>query len=243
MKRKAMLAPVTVIALVWTIVPPAAGNPWGLPSLSEESRECIRCHKVEDTAIYQQWGGSKHFRANVGCFECHAAQEGDPDAFKHEGQLIATIVSPKDCAKCHEHEATEFAHSHHSKGGRILGSLDNVLAEVVEGNMGMQTQAFPDGVAASAVSGCWQCHGTEVKVLGNGKLDPATWPNTGIGRINPDGSEGSCSACHSRHQFSAEQARHPGQLRQVPHGPRIIPRRRSTTNRSTASRSWPTRAN
>ena len=28
-------------------------------------------------------------------------------------------------------------------------------------------------------------------------MDPKTWPNTGIGRINPDGSEGSCSACHS----------------------------------------------
>ncbi len=42
-----------------------------------------------------------------------------------------------------------------------------------------------------------------------GKLDPATWPNSGIGRINPDGSEGSCSACHSRHKFSVEQARNP----------------------------------
>ena len=28
-------------------------------------------------------------------------------------------------------------------------------------------------------------------MLPNGKLDPATWPNTGIGRINPDGSRGS----------------------------------------------------
>ncbi len=46
-------------------------------------------------------------------------------------------------------------------------------------------------------------------MLGNGKLDPATWPNTGIGRINPDGSEGSCTACHSRHTFSVAQARHP----------------------------------
>jgi hypothetical protein len=59
------------------------------------------------------------------------------------------------------------------------------------------------------VSGCWQCHGSKVKVLKDGQLDPATWPNTGIGRINPDGSEGSCSACHSRHQFSTEQARRP----------------------------------
>ena len=31
-------------------------------------------------------------------------------------------------------------------------------------------------------------------VTSGGKLDPATWPNTGIGRINPDGSEGSCAA-------------------------------------------------
>ena len=46
-------------------------------------------------------------------------------------------------------------------------------------------------------------------MLEDGQLDPATYPNTGIGRINPDGSEGSCSACHSRHQFSTALAREP----------------------------------
>jgi len=40
-------------------------------------------------------------------------------------------------------------------------------------------------------------------------LDPGAWPNTGIGRVNPDGSRGSCSACHSRHSFSAAQGRQP----------------------------------
>jgi hypothetical protein len=54
-----------------------------------------------------------------------------------------------------------------------------------------------------------QCHGSTIKVLSGGKLDPTTWPNTGIGRINPDGSSGSCSACHTRHAFSAAQARRP----------------------------------
>jgi hypothetical protein len=48
-----------------------------------------------------------------------------------------------------------------------------------------------------------------VKVLPDGKLDPVTYPNSGIGRINPDGSEGACNACHVRHEFSAAQARHP----------------------------------
>ena len=48
-----------------------------------------------------------------------------------------------------------------------------------------------------------------MKVLGNGKLDATTWPNEGIGRINPDGSKGSCSVCHSRHTFSLAIARQP----------------------------------
>jgi len=197
----------------------ATAQTWGLTELSAESKACIECHKKDSTAVYQQWGTSKHYRANIGCYECHAAQEGEPDAFKHEGQWIATIVSPKDCARCHAREAQEFSGSHHSKGARILGSLDNTLAEVVEGNRGMITPAFQNGVAASAVLGCWQCHGTEIKVLPGGKLDPATWPNTGIGRINPDGSEGSCSACHSRHAFSAEQARNPDNCGKCHMGP------------------------
>jgi hypothetical protein len=201
------------------LVPRAGAQAWGLPEMSKETRACVECHKQDATGIYQQWGDSKHFRANVGCFECHMAQEGEPDAFQHEGQWIATIVSPKDCTRCHAKEGKEFADSHHARGGRILGSLDNALAEVVEGNRGLITPAFQQGNSAAAVSGCWQCHGSEVKVLPGGKLDPATWPNTGIGRINPDGSEGSCSACHSRHAFSAFQARHPDNCGKCHMGP------------------------
>lgn len=185
------------------------GGAFGLPAISRESKECIKCHQQESPALYEQWGDSLHYRANVGCFECHSAQEGDVDAFKHYGNTIAVIVSPRDCARCHEAEVTQFESSHHAKAGRILGSLDNVLAEVVEGNRGMVTESFPMGVSAAAVNGCWQCHGSQVKVHADGSLDPATWPNSGIGRINPDGSEGSCAACHGRHSFSAAQARHP----------------------------------
>ncbi|MCU0962010.1 MAG: hypothetical protein MUF48_18105 [Pirellulaceae bacterium] len=213
---------VLIAVFLWAylgLAPRAGAQTWGLPEMSPETKACADCHKLENTGLYQQWGNSKHYRANVGCFECHMAKEGEPDAFLHEGQWIATIVSPKDCSRCHVREGEEFAHSHHSKGARILGSLDNVLAEVVEGNRGMVTPAFPHGNSAAAISGCWQCHGSEVKVLPGGKLDPATWPNTGIGRINPDGSEGSCSACHSRHSFSAYQARHPDNCGKCHMGP------------------------
>lgn len=178
-------------------------------AMSEETVECLECHKTDNVSLYQQWGKSKHYGANVGCYECHKAEEGDVDAFEHNDYLISVIVSPDDCARCHEKEVDEFANSHHSKAGRIMGSLDNVLAEVVEGNRGLVTPGFPHGNSAAAVNGCWQCHGSAVKVLDDGSLDPATWPNTGIGRVNPDGSEGSCSACHQRHEFSVAQARNP----------------------------------
>ena len=44
---------------------------------------------------------------------------------------------------------------------------------------------------------------------GQPRLHADTWPNTGIGRLNLDGSRGSCSACHSRHDFSPRRARQP----------------------------------
>ena len=216
------------LAIPWLLAIPVismstafAGGAIGQPTLSRESKECIECHKKDNPGLYEQWGSSLHFRGNVGCFECHMADEGDTDGFIHHDQFIATIVSPKDCARCHSQEVNEFMGSHHAKAGRILGSLDNVLAEVVEGNKGMITEGFPDGNSAAAVNGCWQCHGSQIKVLpgGEGKLDPATWPNTGIGRLNPDGSEGSCAACHSRHSFSVAQARHPNTCGKCHMGP------------------------
>ena len=144
----------------------------------------------------------------------------------------------------------EFENSHHAKAGRILASLDNFLAETVEGarapfNPHSSTPGLNvDQVngRASVVVGCQQCHGSTVALRSteggmitvkdlqpdeDGNVSSAvlsmvakdddgkplfhtdTWPNTGIGRINLDGSLGSCTACHSRHDFSPRRARRP----------------------------------
>lgn len=205
-----MKARTPVIALgLATLANSAAAQIFAPAQMSNQTKQCLECHQQLNPGLYQQWGSSKHYRGNVGCYECHQANPDDVDAFKHHGATISILVTPKDCARCHSKEVEEFAGSHHSKAGRILGSLDNVLAEVVEGNKGMHTQAFTEGISAAAVNGCWQCHGSQVKVLPGGRLDPATYPNSGIGRLNPDGTEGSCNACHTRHDFSVAQARHP----------------------------------
>lgn len=121
----------------------------------------------------------------------------------HKDILISVVVSPKDCSRCHPKEGREFSESHHAKATTFLSSetpkgriMDNVLGYKVEG-------------AAAARTGCEKCHGSKVEIGENGTLTAATWPNTGIGRINPDGSKGACTACHTRHRFSVAEARKP----------------------------------
>ncbi len=179
--------------------------------LTAETQACLGCHKPMDPGIVQPWEQSAHGKAKVGCFECHKANKGDKDALNHNGFTISVIVSPKDCSKCHPKEVEEMTKSHHAKANKFTGSLDNVLGRIVTGE-------------ANFDLGCAQCHGSNVIVEKGGKLVVGPWPNTGIGRGNPDGSFGSCVACHQRHAFSVEQARDPytcGKCHQGPDHPQI----------------------
>ena len=227
-------------------------------AIPANSQSCVECHGNSSPGIIDHWKGSTHAEKGVGCVECHKAAEGDADAYDHYGALIATVVTPKDCSRCHQKEYEEFEHSHHAKGGNILASLDNFLAEKVEGfrddegghhffNPHSPTPGRPDitevNGLSSAFVGCQQCHGSKMALLakdgsrvtvdelqpdengrptnldavdqlaktedGRPRFHEGTWPNTGIGRINLDGSRGSCSACHSRHDFSPRRARQP----------------------------------
>ncbi len=173
-----------------------AGVDWGNPA----GQECVDCHMTENPGLYWEWNHSQHGQNGVNCLDCHEAKEGEIDAFTHEGALISIVVTPKDCSKCHTTEFEEMDGSHHSKAGDILASLDNLMGEVVGG-------------PAAVNAGCRQCHGGTLEFITEGKDKgrplPGSWPNTGIGRLNPDGSKGSCTACHGRHRFSREQARTP----------------------------------
>ena len=183
-------------------------QPTSYKTLSTESDDsCVDCHMKKNPGLHKEWVNSKHFKANVGCYECHKAEPGAIDAYNHKDAVITTIVTPKRCATCHEREVKEFDASHHATGGLIINSLDNTLAEVVEGSL--QAKMTLNGESPVSVQGCWQCHGSLVKVLADGKLDPATWPNTGMVGSIPMAARGPCTACHQRHLFSKAEARQP----------------------------------
>ncbi len=159
---------------------------------------CMTCHKEKSPGLYRQWYDSEHAVHNVTCLSCHQAEKGDRDAFAHYDALIATLVTPADCGRCHPKEAKEVAGSYHATAGQILDSADAYLAHVAAGD-------------PVAVLGCESCHGAKVQIDPDSpnRLARRSWPNSGIGRINPDGSLGSCNACHTRHAFSTAQARQP----------------------------------
>lgn len=68
------------------------------------------CHQAQNVAVVKQWEDSVHAENSVGCYECHKAEAGEPDAIEHYGNFtISAIVSPKDCGSCHEAEICIYA--------------------------------------------------------------------------------------------------------------------------------------
>ncbi len=168
---------------------------------------CVVCHREVTPGIYNQWNQSAMGQAGVNCYDCHKAGAEDADGYEHK-ERIAIVPTPKDCGQCHEKEYGQYTNSHHADAIQTLESIDNFLGQAM---WGIEDQ----------YKGCEACHGTVVKLQkdGSGRLDPDTWPNTGIGRINLDGSKGACTACHPRHLFSTEQSRRPDTCGRCHNGP------------------------
>jgi hypothetical protein len=173
----------------------------------------------------------------VGCAECHTLRgKAHADTFEHNGYDIHVVVSPDDCATCHKTEREQFRHNIMAMAEKNL-SENRLYADLQRSILGtpqlkksgaVDFQAADDLTKADA---CYYCHGTRLKVTGteirdtdDGELEfpiIAGWPNQGVGRVNLDGSRGSCSACHTRHQFSIETARKPFTCKECHVGPDV----------------------
>jgi hypothetical protein len=196
-------------------------------SMSPQGKACVECHKNVSTGMFNDWAASRHAAANVTCIDCHQANPEDLDVTKSHAKEydkkdnkwadrkyyvpVATVVTPKDCSRCHPDEVKQYAKSKHAKTNEIVWKIDFWMK-----------QGMNNGVERT--TGCLTCHGTDLKVDEQGNLDPATWPNVGVGRRNLDGSFGSCTSCHTRHRFSTAEARKPeacGQCHLGPDHPQI----------------------
>ncbi len=172
----------------------------------------------------------------VGCAECHTLNPAThKDTFEHNGFKVHVVVTPKDCAVCHKVEAEQYSKNlmSHAYGNLMGNPVYAMLVKEVN-----STKLFEKGKVSEKApnkltlyDSCLTCHGTKVEVLGTKSKETemgemefpvlSGWPNSGTGRINPDGSMGSCSSCHTRHSFSIEVARKPATCAQCHKGPDV----------------------
>jgi len=160
----------------------------------------------------------------VGCFECHSQNPAaHKDNFNHFGLKINVVVSPDDCSTCHPTERGQFSES--KKAHAIKNLMSNPFYHTLVSTLTGLKRFEQGNLVASKPSestlheSCLGCHGTKVEVTGMQTIHSkvgdisvpklANWPNEGVGRENPDGSLGACTACHPRHGFSIEVARKP----------------------------------
>lgn len=210
--------------------------------------KCAKCHEKQTPGIVEQHADSKHMKNGMGCIDCHKGMKGDPSVFKHKGSRITAVPSPKYCAKCHEQEVKEYSGSKHAWTA-FIGPLKPYWIKATKAGLDPLAQStakkldpeetakraltplFPDSGILKKMGllddknynhnnvnlGCIECHGSFVIAGKNGDLEG--WPNAGVGRINPDGSMGACSSCHTRHTFSTAEARKPETCGQCHLGP------------------------
>ncbi len=178
-----------------------------------------------------------NLRLNViGCAECHTLNpEKHKDTFEHNGFKVHVVVSPEDCAICHPVEVQEYSKNLMSKA--YLNLSENPLYHtLIATSLGPQifdkdSLIYQEVSEETKMDACFHCHGTKIEVKGFKKTKTdfgemefpvlKGWPNQGSGRINPDGSSGSCTSCHTRHAFSIEMARKPYTCSECHKGPDV----------------------
>jgi len=215
--RVFVLMTYTNLVIVFLILACIAIWRWGfpVPIVHEKRTEvaaaqgCIGCHRERNPGIYADWAASTHARVGVNCATCHQAFPKSLLTYKAHLENAQTpihvVVTPKTCAGCHPDQAAQYARSKHAHTREIMWKVDPWL------NHGMNNEL-------ERTSGCFACHGTQIR-LKQGRPVAGTWPNVGVGRVNPDGSLGSCSSCHTRHRFSVAEARRPEACDQCHLGP------------------------
>jgi cytochrome c553 len=211
-----------------------------------ESWQKSRHAEMTPAAAMQVKGAARKFSSTavpdslkqvaVGCAECHTLRpDSHADTFDHNDYRVHVVVSPNDCAVCHADEAAQYSKNlmSHARNNLAGNPVYVQLQESIIGDPVLTDKVvtFAPSNADTQAEACYYCHGTELKVTGRETRDTDAgelefpiiqgWPNQGVGRINLDGSKGSCAACHTRHGFSMAEARKPYTCKECHVGPDV----------------------
>lgn len=145
------------------------------------AQECVTCHKNVTPNIVSDWQVSKHSQNEVDCAVCHGELHMDPyDVDKVQ------IPTPETCALCHDEKVAQFKAGKHALAWAAMKAMPTAHAQPIALMEGMK--------------GCGACHKIGLKT--EAEIMELKEMGAGFGRA-------SCDACHTRHIFSAVEARQP----------------------------------
>ena len=147
----------------------------------EKEPDCVACHTQETPGIVSDWKQSAHADSDVSCVVCH----GDEHTL-YEDARKARIPTPETCAECHEEQVEQFTEGKHALSWKAMKAMPTAH---------WQPMALMDGM-----KGCGGCHKIGLKT--EEEIKALRKEGAGFGVA-------SCDACHTRHLFTAEEARQP----------------------------------
>ncbi len=142
---------------------------------------CIDCHKKITPNIVNDWKLSKHSENGVECSVCHGDNHQTMTDLEN-----ADIPTPETCSTCHEEQVSQFIRGKHSAAWAAMKAMPTIH---------WQPMALIEGM-----KGCGGCH--KIGLKSEAEMRNLKEQGTGYGLA-------SCDACHTRHLFSAEEARQP----------------------------------
>ncbi|WP_024789242.1 multiheme c-type cytochrome [Lebetimonas sp. JH292] len=180
---------------------------------------CVQCHVVPKdypTAFKAHPMQGKNWTvqiavSSVTCAKCHAKEVTEYLNSGHARGAAQWLAS--NMGK-HGFLMSKLAYNYENMKGKHP-SLNGYSAKKMAAGIRKDNSVFasnqnnPRQADLGVANICVQCHGTTVKLDSQGRPDAATWPSDGIATLYPDGGVGNCLACHSRHKFSAAEARQP----------------------------------
>src|SRR4030067_892594 len=200
-ERRTMMIRLPSILLAGISVLVTAVPAFAAPAQSGPTQDCIGCHASVTPGIVADWERSRHAR-----------------------------VTPAEAVERSQYDKNIMAHAYKNLAGNpVYHNLVDMVNGVQVFSGGKITIRPPD--RETNEDSCFYCHGSKVEgkgvktrktVMGDMAFPVLSgWPNQGVGRVNPDGSLGSCAACHTRHQFSIEMARKPYTCSECHKGPDV----------------------
>ncbi len=143
--------------------------------------DCVECHQRATPRAVTDWELSRHAAEGVSCDACHG------DAHSSAADVANVLLpTPETCATCHEQQVTQHMSGKHALAWAAMKAMPTIH---------WQASELIDGM-----KGCGGCH----KI---GAKSPEE-----IQALKDAGSvfgHASCDSCHTRHLFSAEEARQP----------------------------------